>query len=98
MRSALLTMLGIFVAGGCQGEDAPPVTTEDVKTQTVIIQKAAAGDWPRWRGPHGDGISREVDWSHDWGKDGPKQLWKDQRWSRIQHGFGGRRAALHDGP
>ena len=37
---------------------------------------ASADDWPRWRGPEGNGISKETGWSTAWPKDGPKQLWK----------------------
>lgn len=35
-----------------------------------------ADDWPRFRGPHFNGISHETGWSWDWPKDGPKRLWK----------------------
>ncbi len=36
---------------------------------------AHAEDWPNWRGPQHDGISRETGWSSDWGEHGPKKLW-----------------------
>jgi outer membrane protein assembly factor BamB len=35
-----------------------------------------ADDWPRWRGPDLNGISKEKGWSTSWPKEGPKQLWK----------------------
>lgn len=35
-----------------------------------------AEDWYRWRGPSGDGISRETDWSSDWPNGKPKIAWK----------------------
>lgn len=35
-----------------------------------------AEDWPRWRGPDLNGISREIDWSYHWPKDGPRIAWK----------------------
>ncbi|MBI3831320.1 MAG: PQQ-like beta-propeller repeat protein [Planctomycetes bacterium] len=35
-----------------------------------------ASDWPQWRGPNRDGTSPEKDWSANWPKEGPKQLWK----------------------
>src|SRR6516225_10416803 len=35
-----------------------------------------AEDWPRWRGPRLDGISRETGLLAEWPKDGPRQLWK----------------------
>lgn len=34
-----------------------------------------AADWPSWRGPDRNGISRETDWSSDWGAAGPAKLW-----------------------
>lgn len=35
-----------------------------------------ADDWPCWRGPDHNGISKEKGWSTSWPSDGPKQLWK----------------------
>jgi len=35
-----------------------------------------AEDWPCWRGPRLDGISRETGLLKQWPKDGPKQLWQ----------------------
>lgn len=37
---------------------------------------AQADDWPQWRGPDHNGVSRETGWSSNWPKDGLKQLWK----------------------
>jgi len=38
--------------------------------------KDAEFDWPRWRGPNGDGISLETDWNPEALAGGPKILWK----------------------
>lgn len=35
-----------------------------------------ADDWPRFRGPHQNGISSETNWNWDWPANGPKRLWK----------------------
>ena len=35
-------------------------------------------DWPRWRGPDCNGISRETGWSTTWPSQGPRQFWKTQ--------------------
>lgn len=35
-----------------------------------------ADDWPRWRGPDLNGISKETGWTTAWSTEGPKQLWK----------------------
>ena len=37
---------------------------------------AAAADWPQWRGPQRDGVSRETGLLQDWPKDGPRLAWK----------------------
>src|SRR5688500_7444495 len=35
----------------------------------------AAEDWPKWRGPRGDGISRETGLAERWPDAGPPKLW-----------------------
>src|SRR5436309_10408746 len=35
-----------------------------------------AADWPQWRGPQRDGISREKGLLKDWPKEGPRMLWQ----------------------
>ena len=37
-----------------------------------------ADDWPQWRGPHRDGISRETGLLKEWPSGGPKLLWQVQ--------------------
>ena len=37
---------------------------------------AQAADWPNWRGPDHNGVSRETDWYEKWPSRGPKRLWK----------------------
>src|SRR5260370_10378009 len=34
-------------------------------------------DWPQWRGPNRDGVSKETGLLKMWPKEGPKQLWKN---------------------
>lgn len=36
----------------------------------------AGADWPQWRGPQRDGISRETGLLKEWPKEGPKLLWQ----------------------
>ena len=36
---------------------------------------ADASDWPQWRGPNRNGISKETRLLREWPKDGPKLLW-----------------------
>jgi outer membrane protein assembly factor BamB len=42
----------------------------------LIGQPAKAEDWPRWRGPGLDGISKETGLLQQWPTDGPRQLWR----------------------
>ena len=55
---------------------------------TILACGLATGfgdDWPRWRGPDLNGISRERGWSTSWPKEGPKRLWK----AEVGIGFSG---------
>jgi len=37
---------------------------------------AQAEDWPQWRGPDRNGISKETGWLAKWPAEGPKKLWE----------------------
>jgi outer membrane protein assembly factor BamB len=41
-----------------------------------LVIRASADEWPQWRGPRRDGISRETGLLKSWPAGGPKQLWK----------------------
>jgi outer membrane protein assembly factor BamB len=53
-----------------------PITTFFVVMAAFSAENAFAEDWPCWRGPRGDGISRETGILKDWPADGLKQLWE----------------------
>jgi len=42
---------------------------------TFPVTLYPAEDWPRWRGPRGDGISKETNLADKWPADGPPRLW-----------------------
>ena len=42
----------------------------------VLVTMARADDWPNWRGPQANGISRESGWRDQWPDKGPPILWK----------------------
>jgi outer membrane protein assembly factor BamB len=48
-----------------------------------VFYSAIAADWPHWRGPDLNGISRETGWQTQWPAPGPKVLWK----ARVGTGF-----------
>src|SRR5690242_9098028 len=43
---------------------------------TLLVCALRAEDWPQWRGPQRDGISKEVGLLKEWPKEGPKLLWQ----------------------
>src|SRR3954453_222665 len=47
-------------------------------TSVLLLAAARAGadDWPQWRGPNRDGISKETGLLKEWPNDGPKPLWQ----------------------
>ena len=42
----------------------------------ILSLAGLASDWPQWRGPQRDGISRETGLLQEWPKEGPKLLWQ----------------------
>ncbi len=49
----------------------------------VPAVQMSAEDWPRWRGPDLNGISKETGWFKPWPASGPKTVWK----VNVQPGF-----------
>jgi outer membrane protein assembly factor BamB len=49
----------------------------------LFVGAVEAGDWPRWRGPDFDGVSRETGWSASWRAGGPTVSWR----SSVGTGF-----------
>jgi outer membrane protein assembly factor BamB len=47
-----------------------------VSSLLLTCSVASADDWPQWRGPTRDGISKETGLLKEWPKDGPKLLWQ----------------------
>jgi outer membrane protein assembly factor BamB len=43
-----------------------------------------ADDWPQWRGPNRDGVSKETGWLTTWPAEGPKRLWQ----AEVGTGYG----------
>jgi outer membrane protein assembly factor BamB len=59
------------------------------------------GDWPQWRGPNRDGISRETGLLANCPKDGPKKLWQTKAsvgYSSLSVAGGRVFSLLQDGP
>lgn len=45
----------------------------------------AAADWPQWRGPHRDGVSKETGLLQKWPEGGPKLIWQS---TELGQGYG----------
>ncbi len=45
-------------------------------TAFFLTQTSFAEDWPQWRGPNRDGVSREKKWSAQWPTSGPVRVWR----------------------
>ena len=41
-----------------------------------VVSSVRADDWPQWRGPERNGISKESGWAFQWPDEGPKIAWK----------------------
>jgi outer membrane protein assembly factor BamB len=42
----------------------------------IEAEEVGTDDWPQWRGPHRDGLSRETGLLAEWPAGGPRVLWK----------------------
>ena len=52
----------------------------------MTVSVAVAKDWPQWRGPDRNDISKETGLKQDWKKDAPKLLWTNRE---VGRGFSG---------
>ncbi len=59
-------------------KSTPSLVWFAVSASCFLHSFATAMEWPQWRGANRDGISTEKISPANWGKDGPKQLWKKQ--------------------
>jgi outer membrane protein assembly factor BamB len=50
----------------------------------LVQGSGTAADWPQWRGPNRDGISKEHEWLSEWPAAGPTLLWK----AKVGRGHG----------
>ncbi len=74
-----------LIVAGCSVDSsgspaAPAASTQSAADASTNLPIAPSGpnqskDWPMWRGPMGNGISTETDWTSDWPAEGPKKLW-----------------------
>jgi outer membrane protein assembly factor BamB len=75
----LLIVVGAVAVGVWRRSMGPRIPQTRVASRQTYDAPAdpftAAEDWPRWRGPRGDGISRESELAIPFPAGGPPQLW-----------------------
>ena len=54
----------------------PPVPLLITLVLTAGVVTIAADDWPQWRGPRRDGVSKETGLLKDWPANGPRLAWR----------------------
>jgi outer membrane protein assembly factor BamB len=93
MRTALrshatlaVLLLAAVVASAAEDAATSAPSTGGATTAPAADGAKPAGtfNWPNYRGPDYDGISKETDWSPSWPPTGPKELWA----KKIGIGFG----------
>ncbi|MDA0832025.1 MAG: PQQ-binding-like beta-propeller repeat protein [Planctomycetota bacterium] len=55
-------------------------------TSPPLTNDSHADDWPQWRGPRRDAVSRETCLQHEWGPHGPPLAWHTQGLGRAYAG------------
>src|SRR5262245_43448647 len=63
-------------ASGAKAPDKAPTAASEAKPKTADIDPL---DWPVWRGPEYNGISRETGLPDDWDPEGPNLKWKNEK-------------------
>ncbi len=69
-----LAGLAALLACGSGYEAAQPIGTVQAGASTVSFDKGY--DWPQWRGPRRDGVSRETGLVPSWSARGPLEIWR----------------------
>jgi outer membrane protein assembly factor BamB len=72
--AGLLVAAPTLVSTAADGSLAITATARSVEAAPSLVA-AAAPDWPQWRGPYRDGISRETGLLQTWSEGGPQRLW-----------------------
>ena len=71
-----ITAVGVWNLSFAKAPNSPNKGANPAKTE------AERGDWSRWRGPNGDGISEEKGLLTEWPDEGPPLLWHAKGFGR----------------
>ncbi len=66
----------LLISGSCrdQFETRDPITTVAGSDETASFR--GGFNWPQWRGPQRDGVSREAGLIKKWSENGPTEIWR----------------------
>jgi outer membrane protein assembly factor BamB len=70
----LIGIAGVLRFSGCNGSTKSRIAQKKLYDGPSSM-RASAMEWPKWRGPLGDGISREPNLADKWPAGGPTELW-----------------------
>ena len=82
---ALPLAVSLSAVGGCDLVPSWASAERLVPLELPWDEAAERGDWPRFRGPNGDGISTETGLRTSWPEEGPELLWR----APVGEGFSG---------
>ncbi len=74
-----------FLPADAQTSRAKAKKGKAAAADNLAAKEAELGEWSRWRGPNGDGISLETGLLDSWPKDGPPLAWRTKD---LGGGFG----------
>ena len=64
-----------------------PILLSLLPTLVLAVTPAASNDWPQWRGPARDDLSKETGLLKQWPAEGPKKLWSFTNAGQGYSGF-----------
>ena len=82
LLAALVVLWGTFIfftvcaLASKDSASADPARVAELQTAKLAAPTITTHDWPQWRGPNRDGLSRETGLLATWPTDGPRLLWE----------------------
>jgi len=67
---------GVFSWSGVSGQSPKAKKSNAAAANNPALAEAQRGEWSRWRGPNGDGISYETGLLTEWPAAGPPLVWR----------------------
>src|SRR5262245_13570824 len=71
-----LMFVGLFSWSPASGQSQKAKKAKALAAKNPAVAEAERGEWSRWRGPNGDGISYETGLLTEWPAAGPPLAWR----------------------